>query len=83
MRRLKLVLAVLAGFLLLVVILQNTDEVTTRVLSADIVLPRAILLFLCLLFGFVLGFASAKVQQRRHEKVQRANGATQPARSPS
>lgn len=68
MKRLKLALALIAGFLLIVVILQNTETVETRILSATIELPRAILLLLVLLFGFALGFATAWWTRRKAEK---------------
>jgi uncharacterized integral membrane protein len=67
-RKLKLGLVLLTGFLLLVVILQNTDSVTTRVLSAEIELPRAVLLLITLAMGFVLGFATAFWRGRRKQK---------------
>jgi uncharacterized integral membrane protein len=65
MKRLKIALALIAGFLLLIVILQNTDTVETRILSATIELPRALLLLVAVVFGFVLGFATAWWTRRR------------------
>lgn len=79
MKRLKIALALIAGFLLLVVILQNTDTVETRILSATISLPRAVLLFLAVLFGFVLGFATAVWRRVRHQHEKpAASGAGSP-----
>jgi uncharacterized integral membrane protein len=83
MKRLKIALALIAGFLLLVVILQNTDTVETRILSATISLPRAVLLFLAVMFGFVLGFATAvwRKVRHQHEKTGAAgSGSPKPAR---
>jgi hypothetical protein len=65
MKRFKISLALIAGFLLLVVILQNTDTVETRILSATIELPRAVLLLVTVVFGFVLGFATGWWTKRR------------------
>lgn len=70
LKHLKIALASIAGFLLVVVILQNTDTVTTRVLSAEIELPRAVLLFVTLGFGYVLGFATAFWRGRRKRNRQ-------------
>ena len=80
MKRLKIALALIAGFLLLVVILQNTDTVETRILSATISLPRAVLLFVAVLFGFVLGFATELWRQvrHRHDGAAATHGAAHP-----
>ena len=67
MKRFKIALALIAGFLLVVVILQNTDTVDTPILSATIQLPRALLLLVSVLVGFVLGFATAWWTRRRGE----------------
>ncbi|MGA1607708.1 MAG: lipopolysaccharide assembly protein LapA domain-containing protein [Planctomycetota bacterium] len=75
MKRFKIALALIAGFLLLVVILQNTDTVETRILSATIALPRAVLLFLAVLFGFVLGYAAALWRRVRHRQDAQSSAA--------
>lgn len=55
MVRLKLVIALVLTVLVLVVLVQNTDTVETRLLFATVTMPRAMLLFGTLLIGFVLG----------------------------
>ena len=50
----KLLILVLILFVS-IVIFQNTEVVETKILFFSIQLPRAILLFLTLSFGFVLG----------------------------
>lgn len=73
MRWLKISLTSIAGFLVLVVILQNTDTVETRLLSATVEWPRAVLLFVTLAIGFVLGVATSlwvglrRRAKQRHE----------------
>jgi uncharacterized integral membrane protein len=50
--------AVLAAALLVVVVVvavQNTETVSTRLLFADVPLPRAVLLFATAALGFVAG----------------------------
>jgi uncharacterized integral membrane protein len=65
MRRLKIVLAAVGGFLLLVIILQNTAVVTTRILWLEFDLPRALLLFLCLIAGFGIGYLTRTLRRRQ------------------
>jgi len=50
-----LVLAALS----LIIVLQNTQAVETRLLLVTITMPRAILLFVTLVIGFVLGMVAA------------------------
>jgi len=50
-----IVIAVLA-VLVLIVALQNTANVETRLLFATVTMPRAILLFVMLAIGFVIGW---------------------------
>lgn len=51
----KLIAAAVAALLLIAVILQNTEDVETRVLFVTITMPRAVLIFISALFGFVVG----------------------------
>lgn len=55
MSRPKLIASAVLALLLLIVILQNTEAVETRILFLSFSLPRAILLFGTTLLGFVLG----------------------------
>lgn len=68
MKSLKVALTLIAAFLLIVVILQNTDTVETRILSATIQLPRAILLLLAIGCGFALGYATGWWRRRRNAR---------------
>ena len=74
MRRLKLVIASVLGFLLLVIVLQNTDTVETRILSATVELPRAIMLLVAVAFGFVLGMMSVWWTRRRKPAAEKRAG---------
>jgi uncharacterized integral membrane protein len=47
-------LAVLA-ILAIVVVLQNTDDATTRILFVTVTMPRAVMLFITLALGFAVG----------------------------
>jgi uncharacterized integral membrane protein len=55
MQKLKLTAIFLALALLFVLLLQNTQPVETRVLFLSFVMPRAVLLFLTAVLGFICG----------------------------
>jgi uncharacterized integral membrane protein len=56
----KIKLGVIAGLAILVLIIaiQNTANVETKLLFATITMPRAILLFVMMAIGFVIGWLS-------------------------
>ncbi|MFC4991988.1 lipopolysaccharide assembly protein LapA domain-containing protein [Rubritalea tangerina] len=69
--RLGITLALVA--LVIVVILQNTEQVTTTVLFATIKMPLAFLLFLTFLIGALGGFFLAYLRiNKRITKVQKS-----------
>jgi uncharacterized integral membrane protein len=53
--RAKLVIAGILALLLLIVILQNTAAVETKILFVTLTMPRAVLLLGTTLVGFILG----------------------------
>jgi len=55
MSKVKIVAAVVVGMLVLIVVLQNTTMVETKILFVSVEMPRAVLLFGTLLIGFALG----------------------------
>lgn len=59
MTRTKLVITGILALLVLVVILQNTAAVETKVLFITITMPRAVLLIGTTLVGFLLGMLVA------------------------
>jgi putative membrane protein len=59
MRHWKLIVFVVAAVLTIVVVVQNTQTVETKLLFITLTMPRAVLLFVTLLIGFVLGVVSA------------------------
>lgn len=59
LRNLKLAGIAVAAIVVLIIILQNTQPVETRVLFASITMPRAVLLVVMLLAGFVLGMLTS------------------------
>ena len=65
MRRIKLVLAALAAFLFVVLILQNTETIETKFFSATLTMPRAAILGFSMLVGFALGVVTSLYLVRR------------------
>jgi uncharacterized integral membrane protein len=59
MRHWKLIVFVVAAVLTIIVVVQNTQAVETKLLFVTLTMPRAVLLFVTLLIGFVLGVVSA------------------------
>ena len=55
MPRVKLILVCLLAIVAIIVLLQNTGPVETKLLFVSVTMPRALLLLLTLAVGFVLG----------------------------
>lgn len=75
MKKFKVIVIIIVLLLTVIVILQNTESVETRFLFARLNLPRAFLLFLTFIFGFIGGLLAAlsfvgKNEKKKHkEKV--------------
>ena len=59
MTKFKVVSMAVLGLLVLIIVLQNTEAVETKLLFASVTMPRAVLLFGTLLTGFALGVLTA------------------------
>ena len=68
MKRWKLILAALVAVLVIIVVLQNTDTVATRLLFASVRMPLAMLLIVTFLLGLVLGLLLASNLVKRPRK---------------
>lgn len=55
MKRAKLIGAALVALLTIIVLMQNTESVSTKLLFLTVTMPRSILLLVTLLAGFILG----------------------------
>jgi len=55
MKNWKLWAAVVLAVFVVIVVLQNTDTVTTRILWVSVAMPRVLLLLTTLLVGVVIG----------------------------
>jgi len=58
MKRMKNIIVLVISLLILIVVLQNTQSVETRLLFMKVTMPRALLLFVTLLVGFVIGIVA-------------------------
>jgi uncharacterized integral membrane protein len=65
MKRVKIAVGAILGFLLLVLMLQNTETVRTKVLSATLEMPLAFTLLLAIGGGFALGYLWCFLRTRR------------------
>jgi len=61
----KIIAVLVFVLLILIVILQNTEEVETKLLFITMDMPRALLLFINLLIGYLLGIVTMVVLRRR------------------
>jgi uncharacterized integral membrane protein len=68
MQRFKVWSIGIAVVLLLVVILQNTASIRTRILWLEFEMPQAVLLFLCLAIGFGIGYLTCTLRRRHAAK---------------
>ena len=65
MHRFKMISIAILALLGIIIILQNTDPVVTKLLFFNITMPRAILLMGTTLIGFALGVLVSFFFQRR------------------
>ena len=67
MKRFKLISTAVLILLGIIIILQNTEQVETRLLFVSITMPRAILLMGTTMIGFALGILVSLFFQRRDQ----------------
>lgn len=68
MTKVKIAVGVAIGLLVLIVIFQNTQTVTTHVLFMEISMPRALLLIVMLAAGFGAGVLVTGTAYRKRSK---------------
>ena len=59
MKRFKMIGILVLALSIGIVILQNTESVQTKILFFSFTMPRAVLLFLTVLIGFIIGMLSS------------------------
>jgi uncharacterized integral membrane protein len=68
-QKIKIAGVALLALLVLIVVLQNTEAVETRVLFVTVTMPRAALLFGALVVGFIIGiFTAGKIFAQKKTK---------------
>jgi uncharacterized integral membrane protein len=66
MHKFKLIVAGILAILILIVVLQNTASVETKILMITLTMPRAVLLIVTLLIGFLIGvLSSSRLKKKR------------------
>lgn len=58
MKNWRAVVIIIISLLVLIVVLQNAKSVETKFLFVTVSMPRALLLFVTFLFGFIVGVVS-------------------------
>ncbi len=76
MKRLKVLSILVLALTVLIVVLQNTEQVETKILFASVVMPRALLLGVTLLVGFSLGILVAGRLSRTKAKKTKKQATT-------
>jgi len=69
MKNLRTVVIIVISLLVLIVVLQNTQSVDTKFLFVTVSMPRALLLFLTFLFGFIVGAVSIVGFTKKDKKI--------------
>ena len=59
MQKAKIIIAIVVAVLLIIIFLQNTESVETKILFMTMTMPRVLLLAVTLLVGFVVGLIMA------------------------
>ena len=65
MQHTKLIVTLVLSALLLIIVLQNTEPVVTKILFISISMPRAVLLFGTTMIGFALGVMISFMMMKR------------------
>lgn len=65
MKKVKMVIIVIISLLALIVFLQNTEVVETKLLFMRVAMPRALLLISTFIIGFVAGIITASLLLRK------------------
>ena len=65
MKRVKIIGILVLALSVGIVVLQNTESVQTKILFFTFTMPRAVLLFLTVLIGFIIGVLSSLLVSRK------------------
>ncbi|MBC8471459.1 MAG: DUF1049 domain-containing protein [Planctomycetes bacterium] len=68
MKKAKLIVIIVISILAFIIFLQNTESVETKILFMNVAMPRAILLILTFIAGFVAGTITTSLLLRKSGK---------------
>ena len=68
MKKVKVIGIILISILALIIFLQNTDSVETKLLFLTVTMPRVLLLILTFITGFIVGLVTASYILRKRDK---------------
>ena len=69
MQQIKLISILILVSLGLIIVLQNTEPVITKLLFVSITMPRAVLLFGTTILGFALGVLVSFMMVKKHDTI--------------
>jgi len=73
MKKAKIVIIAIVTLLALIVFLQNTETVKTKILFTTISMPRVLLLLLTFMAGFIVGLLTAGHVLRKSPKADKSS----------
>jgi len=73
MKKAKIVIIAIVTLLALIVFLQNTETVKTKILFTTISMPRVLLLILTFMTGFIVGLITASHVLRKSPKADKSS----------
>jgi uncharacterized integral membrane protein len=65
-KKTKTIVVIILTLLVLITILQNTQAVETKLLLLTVTMPKALLIIITLLVGFILGFVATNLLSEKH-----------------
>ena len=78
MKKVKVIGIILVSILALIIFLQNTESVETKLLFMTVTMPRVLLLILTFIAGFIVGLVTASYILRKSEKPKAVVGTAPP-----
>lgn len=65
MNKIKLIAILVLAIMCIIIVLQNTEPVVTKILFITITMPRAVLLLTTAIFGFAIGMLVPFIRSRK------------------
>ncbi len=68
MTKVKMAIFGIIALLAIIIFFQNTEEASTKILFATIIMPRSVMLIFTMLLGVVMGMVASVFLRRRKSK---------------